>query len=82
MDEDGIIDVDDLPEFLSIITKNDDFNWDFKGNWPTLKEVEQAIIERALAAFPNKTEAAKALGISRATLYRKMEEMGLNQDIV
>lgn len=82
MDEDGIIDIDDLPEFLSLIPKNDDFNWDFKGNWPTLKEVEQAIIERALTAFPNKTEAAKALGISRATLYRKMEEMGLNQDIV
>ncbi|WP_213951837.1 sigma-54 interaction domain-containing protein [Tepidanaerobacter syntrophicus] len=82
MDEDGIIGVDDLPEFLSLKPEHNILKWNFDENWPTLQEAEKAIIERTLKAFPNKTKAAKVLGISRATLYRKMEEMGLDKDIV
>lgn len=78
MDEDGIIDLDDLPEFLNLETKQNGFYIDFEVDWPTLKKTEKIIIERTLLAFPNKTEAAKKLGISRATLYRKMKEYDLN----
>lgn len=78
MDEDGIIDLDDLPEFLNLETKHNGFYIDFKADWPTLKDTEKIIMERTLVAFPNKTKAAKMLGISRATLYRKMAELGLD----
>lgn len=43
------------------------------------RDVERASIERALCDFSqNRTAAAKALGISRATLYKKMSEYGMN----
>ncbi|SMC27002.1 two-component system, NtrC family, response regulator [Desulfacinum hydrothermale DSM 13146] len=45
----------------------------------TLQEVERHHIQNTLAHFSgNKTEAARALGISRRTLYRKMKAYGLN----
>ncbi|NLZ53164.1 MAG: sigma 54-interacting transcriptional regulator [Thermoanaerobacteraceae bacterium] len=78
MDDDGIIDLDDLPEFLSLETKQNGFYIDFEADWPALKDMEKIIIEKTLVAFPNRTKAAKVLGISRATLYRKMKELGLN----
>lgn len=40
-------------------------------------EVLDQILENALAAFPDKTEAAKALGISRSTLYEKLKKYNL-----
>jgi DNA-binding NtrC family response regulator len=44
---------------------------------PTLADVEKELILRALAAFNNdKEEAAKALGISRRTIYRRLKEYG------
>ncbi len=43
-----------------------------------LQEVERLHIQRALALFSgNRTEAARALGISRKTLYRKIKAYGL-----
>ena len=43
-----------------------------------LKESESETIKEALAQFDgNITEAAKALGIARNTLYRKIKELGL-----
>lgn len=45
---------------------------------PTLEELEKAHIERALRAHKgNKTRAAKALGVDRRTLYRKLERISV-----
>jgi two-component system response regulator HydG len=45
---------------------------------PTLRDAERAHIIRVLdAAGWNKVEAARILDISRGTLYRKIEEFGL-----
>src|SRR6266849_1502365 len=44
---------------------------------PTLAEVEKDLILRALAVLNNdKEEAARALGISRRTIYRRLKEYG------
>ena len=44
---------------------------------PTLAEVEKELILRALALLDNdKEEAARALGISRRTIYRRLKEYG------
>jgi two-component system, NtrC family, response regulator HydG len=44
---------------------------------PTLADVEKELILRALAVYNNdKEEAAKALGISRRTIYRRLKEYG------
>ncbi len=41
--------------------------------FPTISDIEMVHIERVLQAYDyNFVHAAKALGISRATLYRKM----------
>jgi transcriptional regulator with PAS, ATPase and Fis domain len=45
----------------------------------TLEAVERSYIERALKAHDaNRTHAARELGISRATLIKKIKEYGLN----
>jgi transcriptional regulator of acetoin/glycerol metabolism len=45
---------------------------------PSLRDSERAHIIRVLEATEwNKLEAAKVLDISRGTLYRKIEEFGL-----
>ena len=47
--------------------------------FPTLKEMERRHIERALAHFKgNRTRTCKALGISKATLWRKLKSYELN----
>ncbi len=43
---------------------------------PTLAEVEKELILRALAVCNDKEEAARALGISRRTIYRRLKEYG------
>ncbi|MCR4429452.1 MAG: sigma 54-interacting transcriptional regulator [Tepidanaerobacteraceae bacterium] len=75
MDEDGTIDNDDLPGFLNADAGAGRFYIDTEGKWPKLKDVEKTLLEKTIAAFGNKTRAAKALGISRATLYRMLEEL-------
>lgn len=46
---------------------------------PTLEEVESGVIKDALSYYRgNITSAAKALGIGRNTLYRKMKEYNIN----
>mgnify|MGYP002002012467 CR=1 FL=1 len=47
---------------------------------PSFHDSERAVLRRALAqADGNATRAAKALGIGRATLYRRMEKAGLQR---
>lgn len=44
----------------------------------TLEEVEKVLVQKALArAGGNVTEAAKALGLSRSAMYRRLERHGL-----
>ena len=44
----------------------------------TLEEVERVLIQKALARTGNNvTEAAKALGLSRSAMYRRLERYGL-----
>ena len=44
----------------------------------TLEEAERMLIEKALARFTgNVSDAAKALGLSRSALYRRLEKYGL-----
>lgn len=48
------------------------------GPLPTLEEMEKQLIERSLTQLNgNQTEAAKQLGISRSTLWRKMKEYNI-----
>jgi DNA-binding NtrC family response regulator len=45
---------------------------------PTLGEVEKELILKALTVFKNDKEtAARALGISRRTIYRRLKEYGM-----
>jgi two-component system, NtrC family, response regulator PilR len=45
---------------------------------PTLAEVEKELILRALGVFKNDKEAAaRALGLSRRTIYRRLKEYGI-----
>jgi DNA-binding NtrC family response regulator len=43
----------------------------------TLEEVEKVLIQKALTRFPNVSQAAQALGLSRSALYRRLEKHGL-----
>ena len=43
----------------------------------TLEQVEKHLIERALARAGNVSDAAKALGLSRSALYRRLQHLGL-----
>lgn len=45
----------------------------------TINQLESVAIENAISAFKgNLTEAAKALGIGRATLYRKVKQYNID----
>jgi transcriptional regulator of acetoin/glycerol metabolism len=43
----------------------------------TLEEVEKHLIQRALARAANVSDAARALGLSRSALYRRLQYFGL-----
>lgn len=52
---------------------------DQKRGVATINQLESVAIENAIAAFKgNLTEAAKALGIGRATLYRKVKQYNID----
>ncbi len=54
-------------------------NGDPRRSVATINQLESVAIENAIAAFKgNLTEAAKALGIGRATLYRKVKQYNLD----
>src|SRR5437773_6204037 len=51
---------------------------DTGGELPTLAAVEKELIVKALAKFQNDKEAvARALGLSRRTIYRRLKEYGI-----
>ncbi|MBA1334220.1 MAG: Response regulator of zinc sigma-54-dependent two-component system [Firmicutes bacterium] len=79
MDEDSIIDVDDLPRYLTGDGKEEDnLNLFFADRFPTLEEIEREVLTKAVSRYKNKTDIAKALNISRATLYRKLDKYDLD----
>ena len=43
----------------------------------SLEDVEAFLIKKALARYGNVTSAAKALGLSRSALYRRIERYQL-----
>jgi DNA-binding NtrC family response regulator len=59
-----------------------DFQEESTTRLPSLRDAERAHVIRVLEAVEwNKLEAAKVLDISRGTLYRKIEEYGLEQPL-
>lgn len=87
MDKDGTVDVDTLPESVRTYeesagrTKMEMEIRPAREAIRPLKALEKEMIGRALSQYGKSTagkrEAAEALGISRATLYRKLQEYGL-----
>jgi transcriptional regulator with PAS, ATPase and Fis domain len=53
--------------------------WDAPASVESLEfaAMEKRALQSALALYPNKSRAAKALGVSRDTLYRKIRKYGL-----
>jgi len=53
--------------------------WDAEGHMRSLAEIEGEVIRLALERYQgHMSEVARRLGIGRSTLYRKVEELGLN----
>ena len=62
-----------MPTIAPRVGFADTVNKAFRGGFPSLAELEQSHIENALQVTGgNKAEAARLLGISRVTLYRKL----------
>lgn len=81
-DEDGIIDVNDLPENVLQVKEeiNHNINLSFS-EFPSLGEVEVLVLRKALESYSSKADVAKNLKISRSTLYRKLKEYGLENEL-
>lgn len=60
-------------------TESNEFNEFFNGDViPSIEKTEQFLIEQALNKFDgNRRKASEALGISERTLYRKLDQYGL-----
>ncbi len=72
------IDVTDLPEYMKDEAKSSVMSYSTMQTIRNLKEVEKDMILAALEKFDyNKSNVAKALGISRTKLYKKLKEYGL-----
>ena len=69
---------EDLPEFLTEAKEAESSQKDSYKLKDALKEPEKDLILKALEAVDwNRNDAAKALGINRTTLYKKMVKYGL-----
>lgn len=80
MSEGNIIRVQDLPEHVIHRALNRPAlpHYDSSDDIPTLERMEEQLIRLALDKLDgNQTEAAKRLGISRSTLWRKMRQYGI-----
>ncbi|MED0679975.1 sigma-54 interaction domain-containing protein [Aneurinibacillus thermoaerophilus] len=74
MDDNQVLDLADLPEHIASASSDSSPTIQL----PTLREMEMSLIKEAVSKCKNKAEAAQMLGISRATLYRKMEAYGIS----
>jgi two-component system response regulator PilR (NtrC family) len=79
----GVVDAESLPEnFQTIEEKNSKFG----NSWVSIMNLDHAVnaftkrhIQKTLEAAQNdKKEAARRLGLSLSSLYRKLDELGLN----
>lgn len=77
MDEDGSIDLADLPPEVAGEGPATGVELRFPSGFPTLEEVERALLTTGLAHFSTRVELAEHLGMGRATLYRKLTRYGL-----
>ena len=87
MGNDGVLDRRTLPENIREYSEPVSETPETKkrpGSVTRLKELERQEIKKALELFGNGTEgkkkAARELGISLATLYRKLEEISQNKN--
>ena len=68
-----------FPSPSSTMTTSTSNGQDLRRSVATINHLESVAIENAIAAFKgNLTEAAKALGIGRATLYRKVKQYSID----
>ncbi len=66
----------------TIMAKNILSGLDEDGNIRTIQDVEQDMISFALEKYNGRmTEVARRLGVGRSTLYRKVAEFGLDDDL-
>ncbi len=79
-DEDGIIDMDDLPENIKPQKRGENGIHFYFETFPQMEQLERMLLEKAVQMYPSKTEAAKHLNLSRATLYRKLEKYGISYE--
>ena len=74
----SMIKTEDLPEFMTETKGSEETQKDSYRLKDALKEPEKDLILKALEAVDwNRNDAAKALGINRTTLYKKMVKYGL-----
>ncbi len=68
-----------ISEEDEIVAEADEFTEFFNGeDIPSIEKTEQFLIEQALKKFDgNRRKASEALGISERTLYRKLDQYGL-----
>ena len=73
----------DLPaEFLSSITTNNSISTESEGSLTALEGVERDTVKATInACRGNLTQAAEKLGIAKSTLYQKIKEYGLAQEV-
>lgn len=81
-DEDGVIDINDLP--VNIVERQKEIMPNFNicfSEFPSLSEVEALVLRRAIDTYKSKADVAKHLKISRSTLYRKLTDYGLENEL-
>ncbi|MDF2531776.1 MAG: PspF2 [Clostridia bacterium] len=80
--EDATISINDLPPYIINSSIKDKLSDRQAGLGKIIESVEKEVILNTLKECRNnKSETAKKLNIPRATLYRKIEEYGLEMDI-